>query len=271
MPAVTLESPEGVREQVITWRRHLHRHPELSFHEVNTAQFVADTLASFGGLEVTRPTPTSVMARLVGGAGPGPVLALRADMDALPIVEANAHDFVSRTPGVMHACGHDGHTSMLLGAAKVLVSRRHELRGEIRFLFQHAEELYPGGASEMVKAGVLEGAAMVIGAHLWLSLPVGQVGVKTGALMASLNTFRITIVGAGGHAAIPQQTVDPIVIAAQVVTNLQQVVARNIDALASAVISVTQINGGTTTNVIPGTVEMAGTVRTFDAGLRAKI
>jgi len=268
--AIIAETPETVKDLVVGWRRHLHQHPELSFCEKNTSQFVADTLASFGGLLIARPTPTSVVARLTGGS-PGPVLAIRADMDALPIQEANSHEFVSQFPGVMHACGHDGHTSMLLGAAKILASRRDELRGEVRFLFQHAEELYPGGASEMVRAGVLEGVDMVIGAHLWLALSCGQVGVRTGPLMASLNTFRVTIEGTGGHAAMPQQTVDPIAVAAQVVTNLQHVVSRNVDPLASAVISVTQINGGTTTNVIPGSVEMAGTIRTFDPALRARI
>lgn len=268
--AIIPDTPETVREQVVAWRRHLHQRPELSFHETNTSQFVAETLTSLGGLEITRPTATSVVARLIGG-GPGPVLAIRADIDALPIQEANGHNFVSRNEGVMHACGHDGHTAMLLGAVKILLGRRAEIRGEVRFLFQHAEELYPGGASEMVSAGVLDGVDQVIGAHLWLSLPFGQVGVRQGPLMAALNTFRITIQGAGGHAAIPQQTVDPIAIAAQVVTNLQHVVARNVDPLASAVISVTQISGGTTTNVIPGSVEMAGTVRTFDPALRARI
>jgi amidohydrolase len=269
--AITPETPETVRELVVAWRRHLHQHPELSFHERLTSQFVAETLAWFGGLEITRPTTTSVVARLIGGGGPGPVLAIRADMDALPIQEANSHDFVSQTAGVMHACGHDGHTAMLLGAAKILVTRRDELRGEVRFLFQHAEELHPGGASAMINAGVLDGVDLIVGAHLWLDLPCGQVGVKSGPLMASLDTFRIVIEGIGGHAAMPQQTVDPIAVAAQVVTNLQHVVSRNVDPLASAVVSVTQISGGTTTNVIPGSVEMAGTVRTFDPGLRAKI
>ncbi|HEY2066776.1 MAG TPA: amidohydrolase [Gemmatimonadaceae bacterium] len=261
---------DAVRESVVTWRRHLHRHPELSFHEERTSQFVADTLASFGGLEVTRPTRTSVMARLVS-ARSGPVLALRADMDALPIQETNTHDFVSRTTGVMHACGHDGHTSMLLGAAKVLAAHREHLAGEIRFLFQHAEELYPGGADEMVRAGVLDGVDMVLGAHLWLQLPVGTVAVKAGPLMAGNDTFRIGIHGAGGHAAIPQQTVDSIAIAAQVVTNLQHIVARNVDPIASAVVTVTRIAGGTTTNVIPGSVELEGTVRTLDPELRTKM
>ncbi len=268
--ATTLETPESVRELVVGWRRHLHQHPELSFHEKNTSQFVADTLASFGSLEITRPTATSVVARLTGG-GPGPVLAIRADIDALPIQEANSHDFVSRNAGVMHACGHDGHTAMLLGAVKILVSHRAELRGEIRFLFQHAEELYPGGAREMVNVGVLDGVDKVIGAHLWLGLSCGQVGVKPGPLMASLDTFRVTIEGTGGHAAMPQQTVDPIAVAAQIVTNLQHIVSRNVDPIAPAVISVTQISGGTTTNVIPGSVNMAGTVRTFDPALRARI
>jgi amidohydrolase len=270
VPPAPRATEDSVRETVIAWRRHLHQHPELSFHEERTARFVADTLASFGGLEITRPTPTSVVARLKGSR-PGPVLAMRADIDALPIEERNSHDFVSSNPGVMHACGHDGHTSMMLGAAKVLAGRREEIAGEVRFVFQHAEELNPGGAEELVKAGVMDGVDMVIGAHLWLPMPYGQVGVRSGALMASPDNFVITISGSGGHAAIPHETVDSIAIAAQVVTNLQHVVARNVDPLASAVVSVTRIAGGTTYNVIPGQVELAGTVRTFDATLRARV
>ena len=263
-------TPDAVRDTVIAWRRQLHQQPELSFQETRTSQFVADTLAGFGELEISRPTPTSVVARLVCGAT-GPVLAMRADMDALPIHEANDHAFVSRTAGVMHACGHDGHTAMLLGAAKVLVARRRELRGEVRFIFQHAEELPPGGARELVAAGVLDGVDLVIGAHLWLPLAFGAVSVKAGALMASPDNFRITIEGAGGHAAMPQLTVDSIAIAAQVVTNLQHVVSRGVDPLASAVVSVTRIAGGTAYNVIPGSVELEGTVRTFDPELREKV
>jgi amidohydrolase len=266
----TPPAPETVRDTVIAWRRALHQDPELSFHEERTSAFVADTLAGFGGLEVSRPTPTSVVARLVSER-PGPVLAMRADMDALPIHEANDHAFVSRRPGVMHACGHDGHTSMLLGAAQVLASRRGQLRGEVRFIFQHAEEIPPGGAQELVKAGVMDGVAVVIGAHLWLPMPFGQVGVKAGALMAAPDNFRLTIDGAGGHAAMPQVTVDSIAIAAQVVTNLQHVVSRNVDPLSSVVVSVTRIAGGTAYNVIPGSVELEGTVRTFDPELRDRV
>jgi amidohydrolase len=263
-PTATVET---VREEVIGWRRYLHQHPERSFHEEQTAQWIADMLASFGGLEITRPTPTSVMARLVSGR-PGPVLAIRADIDALPIEERNTHAFVSLNPGVMHACGHDGHTSMLLGAVKVLVGLRDSLTGEIRFIFQHGEELHPGGAEELVKAGVVDGVDMVIGAHLWAPLNVGKVGVKAGPLMAAPDTIRITISGSGGHAALPHQTVDSIAVAAQVIVNLQHIVSRNVDPLHPSVVSITQINGGTTHNVIPGSVDLVGTVRTFDAALR---
>ena len=259
-----------MRDTVIEWRRYLHQNPELSFQEERTARFVADTLASFGGLEIGRPTATSVVARLIGSR-PGRVLAIRADLDALPIEERNNHGFVSRNPGVMHACGHDGHTAMLLGAAKVLASRRDDIAGEVRFVFQHAEELNPGGAEELVSAGAMDGVDLVIGAHLWVPMPFGEVGVRAGALMASPDNFRITISGKGGHAAIPHETVDSIAVAAQVVTNLQHVVSRNVDPLAAAVVSVTQIAGGTTYNVIPGQVKLSGTVRTFDAALRARI
>lgn len=261
---------DSVRHQVIEWRRHLHQHPERSFHENQTAQFITDTLATFGGLEITRPTPTSVLARLVGTA-PAPVLAIRADIDALPIAERNTHEFVSHNPGTMHACGHDAHTAMLLGAARLLTARREDLAGEVRFIFQHAEELYPGGAEELVRAGVVDGVDMVIGAHIWTPLAVGKVGVRAGPLMAAPDTIRITIRGSGGHAALPHQTVDSIAVAAQVIVNLQHIVARNVDPLEPAVVSITRIAGGTTHNVIPGEVELEGTVRTFDESLRSRM
>ncbi|HEY9514041.1 MAG TPA: M20 family metallopeptidase [Gemmatimonadaceae bacterium] len=260
----------GVRDAVVEWRRYLHQHPERSFHEERTAQFVYDKLSELGGLELSRPTATSVVARLKGAA-PGPVLAIRADMDALPITELNEVEYVSQNPGVMHACGHDGHTSMLLGAATVLTGLRERLHGEVRFIFQHAEEDFPGGAQQMVDAGVMDGVDVIIGAHLWLPMPIGKVGVKAGALMASPDTFNIVVRGAGGHAALPHETVDSIAVAAQVVTNLQHIVARNVDPLANAVVSVTRFIAGTTTNVIPGTAELTGTVRTFDAALRDRI
>lgn len=258
---------ERLREDMVGWRRHLHRNPELSFHEHETSRFVHDTLKSFGGLELSRPTGTSVMARLVGGS-PGRTVALRADMDALPIQEENGHEFVSASPGTMHACGHDGHTAMLLAVAKLFSESRDEIPGEVRFFFQHAEELYPGGAEQMVEAGVMDGVDAVLGAHLWSPMPTGGVGVAHGPAMASPDTFRITIKGAGGHAAMPHEAVDPIAAGAQVVTNLQHLVARNADPLKSLVLSVTRFSGGTANNVIPETAELEGTVRVFDAELR---
>ncbi|MGF9906214.1 M20 family metallopeptidase [Brevibacillus porteri] len=268
---VTLnKAVEEIKDQVIAWRRYLHENPELSFHEEKTAQFVYETLLSFGNLEVSRPTKNSVMARLIGSQ-PGKVLAMRADMDALPITEENTFEFVSKNPGVMHACGHDGHTSMLLGTAKLLSGMKDQIKGEVRFFFQHAEEVYPGGAEEMVQAGVMDGVDMVIGTHLWSTMEFGTVGICPGPMMAAPDTFWITVLGKGGHAALPHETIDSIAIAAQVVTNLQHVVSRNADPLDNLVLSVTQFVGGTTYNVIPGAVEICGTVRSFDKNLRESV
>lgn len=264
------ELVEQVADDIVRWRRHLHQHPELSFEEENTAQFVYDTLNSFGGLELSRPTKTSVMARLFG-TQPGKVLAVRADMDALPITEENGFDFVSTSPGVMHACGHDGHTAMLLGTAKILSGMKDQIRGEVRFLFQHAEELFPGGAQQLVDAGVLDGVDFAVGIHLISVIETGTITLAAGPLMAAPDTFEITIIGKGGHAAHPNQTVDSIAIAAQVVTNLQHIVSRNTDPIEPLVVSVTTIHGGTADNVIPGSVQLGGTVRTFDAKLRETV
>src|SRR5919205_4510964 len=177
---MTEDLVDQVRQDVIGWRRHLHQNPELSFEEEQTARFVAETLESFPGIEVSRPTRTSVLGRLNGGR-PGPVLAIRADMDGLPIQEENDFEFASQRPGVMHACGHDAHTAMLLATAKVLSGQREDLPGEGRFLFQHAEELFPGGAEEMIGAGVMDGVDAVIGAHVWSPLEAGEGGNVYGA------------------------------------------------------------------------------------------
>ena len=261
---------DAVSEQVTHWRRYLHENPELSFQEENTSQFIYETLESFGGIELSRPTKTSVVGRIFGKQ-PGKVIAIRADMDALPIQEENTTEYISKNPGVMHACGHDGHTAMLLGAAKVLSECKDEIQGEIRLFFQHAEELFPGGAEEMVQAGVMDGVDAVIGAHLWAPLEIGKIGVVYGPMMASPDTFYITVKGKGGHAALPHQTVDSIAIASQIVTNLQHIVSRNTDPLEQLVVSVTKFTGGTTHNVIPGSVEILGTVRSFDAGIRQSV
>lgn len=259
-----------VSGEVVSWRRYLHRHPELSFQEVNTAQFVYDKLKSFDGLELARPTKTSVVAKLVG-AKPGKVLALRADMDALPLQEENGVEYRSTHPGIMHACGHDGHTAMLLGAAKILSSLKEELAGEIRFIFQHAEEQPPGGAGEIVTAGVLDGVDSILGIHLSTDLEVGKIGVTDGAILANTDTFDVVIKGKGGHGSRPEACIDPIIVGAQVVTNLQQIVSRQISALQSAVVSVTFFQGGMSHNIIPSSVKLGGTVRSFGPKVRQQI
>jgi amidohydrolase len=264
-----LVSPE-LEQQAIAWRRHLHANPELSFQEVETSGYVEETLRGIGGLELTRPTPTSVVATL-SGARPGKVLALRADMDALPIQEETGLEFASTRPGVMHACGHDGHTAMLLASAKALTERRNDLAGEVRFLFQHAEELLPGGASQLVAAGVMDGVDLVVGAHLASIKDVGRIGCPAGPLAAAADTFSAEIRGRGGHAAAPHRALDPVVVAAQVVTNIQHLVSRTVNPIASAVVSVTRIHAGTADNVIPESVELGGTVRTFDPTVRASV
>lgn len=256
-----------IAQEVVGWRRHLHEHPELSFEEVETAQYVFGVLSQFPHLELSRPTKTSVVARLVTGR-PGMTLALRADMDALPIDEENDVPYRSRRQGVMHACGHDGHTAMLLGVAKALSKLRDNLSGEIRFIFQHAEELVPGGAQELVAQGVLDGVDAIVGQHLWQPTQTQKIGVSSGAVMASPDTFYITVNGRGGHAGRPQDNVDPIVIGAQIVTNLQQLASRYVDPLDPFVLSVTKFIGGTADNVIPNSVHLAGTVRTFRNELR---
>jgi amidohydrolase len=257
---------------VVQWRRHLHRHPELSFRERETAAFVADTLAGFGDdLEVQRPAENAVVGRL-GTGRPGPVVALRADIDALPIEEASGVDFASESPGVMHACGHDGHTAMLLGAAKVLADARDRLPGgELRFLFQPAEELAPGGARDLVAAGAVEGVDFVYGCHLWTPLEFGKVAAMPGPFMAAADFFTLAITGRGGHGGLPHLADDTIAIGAQVVTNLQHVVARRIDPLERAVLSVGAFHAGDAPNVLPDRAELAGTVRSFDAGVRERM
>ncbi|MFD4816634.1 M20 family metallopeptidase [Peribacillus butanolivorans] len=268
MSTLTLNSAiEGVREDVINWRRHFHQNPELSYHEKKTSQFVYETLESFGNLEVTRPTEYSVMARLIGSQ-PGKTLGIRADMDALPIEEENSFDFISQTPGVMHACGHDGHTAILLGTAKILSGMKDQIKGEVRFFFQHAEEYFPGGAQEMVDAGVMEGVDYVIAAHLISTLEFGKVGILYGPAMAAPDGFHITIKGKGGHGSAPHDTIDSIAIGAQVVTNLQHIVSRNTDPLDNLVLSIGKFVGGEAANVIANSVEISGTVRSFDLKYR---
>jgi amidohydrolase len=260
----------GVDDDVVAWRRHLHRNPEVSFSEHETAAFVAETLEGFGGeLTVERPTETSVLARLSSGK-PGPTVALRADIDALPIQEESGVEFASERPGAMHACGHDGHTAMLLGAAQTLTQT--ELPGgELRFIFQHAEELPPGGARDLVAAGVMEGVDFVYGCHLWTPLAFGKVAAAPGAFMAAADFFRLTIAGKGGHAGLPHTATDTIAAAAELVGSLQHIVSRRIDPLQPAVVTIGSLHAGDAPNVIPGHAELTGTARSFDPDVRERI
>jgi amidohydrolase len=269
---IAVDGGGPVLEEVVAWRRHLHRHPELSFHERETAAFVADALSGFGGgLDIDRPTENSVVARLDTGR-PGPVVALRADIDALPIDEQSGVEFASERPGVMHACGHDAHTAMLLGAARLLAEARDRLPGgELRFVFQPAEELAPGGARDLVAAGAVDGAALVFGIHVWTSLETGRVAAMPGPFMAAADFFTLAITGVGGHGGMPHQATDTVAIAAQVVNNLQHVVARRIDPLEPAVVTVGAFHAGDAPNVIPGRAELAGTARSFDPTVRDRL
>ena len=261
---------DDLEARSIAWRRHLHANPELSFEEHETSAFIEETLRSFGGLEIERPAGTAVVARLHGGR-PGKVVVLRGDIDALPILEENVIPYASTRPGVMHACGHDGHTAMLLGAAQLLVERRDELAGEVRFVFQHAEELPPGGARDIVEARVLDGADLVAGVHLLSGLETGHVSCAAGPVMAAADLFTLEIKGRGGHGANPHETVDPVSVAAQVITNLQQIVSRETDPFDSVVVSVTTLTAGTARNVIPSSAQIGGTVRTLSLARRTEV
>lgn len=264
------EDIKAILPQVIEWRRHIHRYPELSFQEVETTKYLQAEIEKFGNVAISRPTATGLVARLKGAA-PGPTIALRADMDALKMPELTGLEYVSLQEGVMHACGHDSHTAMLLGVLSIFSKNQKALRGEFVFIFQHAEEMPPGGAIEMVRANVLEGVDAIIGQHVSAIIDVGHMGLLAGPSSANSDCFEIVVSGVGGHASSPQLCVDPIPVAVQIVTAMQQIVSRNISPIDSAVVSVTRINGGTANNVIPDTVTIGGTVRTYTEGNRKKI
>ena len=258
------------------WRHDLHTHPETAFEEHRTGELVAQLLESFGIVVDRGVARTGVIGTLVGsksgGSKPGgPAIALRADMDALPIQEKNGFPHASTHEGRMHACGHDGHTAMLLGAAKYLAETRN-FAGTIHFIFQPAEE-NEGGARLMIEEGVLDRYQVdsVYGMHNWPGLPAGQFAIRPGPMMAAFDIFEITITGRGAHAAMPHLSIDPVVAAAQIVTGLQTIASRNIHPLEGAVVSVTQIHGGDTWNVIPDSVVLRGTTRSFDPAVRDMI
>lgn len=257
-------------EDALRWRRHIHAHPDLSFQEKPTADYIARELASFAGLEISRPVENCVIA-VLRGAHPGPMWALRADIDALPLQEESGERFCSTVPGVMHACGHDAHAAMLMGAVKVLCQLRDRLHGSIKFIFQPAEEVPPGGARELVELGVVDDVEHIFGLHVFPTSPVGTIALKEGVYVASSDNFDITIRGKGGHGSMPQHCIDPVTIGAEMVGALQQVVARNIDPSTAPVLTIATFQAGDSYNVIPDSARLAGTLRTHNQQVRETV
>ncbi|WP_338754613.1 M20 family metallopeptidase [Bacillus sp. FJAT-52991] len=257
-------------EEMISIRRYLHEHPELSFQEVKTPAYIADYHRQLGHEVKEKVGGRGVVATL-RGEKPGKTVALRADFDALAIQEANDIPYKSKVDGVMHACGHDGHTATLLVLAKVLNQLKDELEGTIVFIHQHAEEVSPGGAIAMIEDGCLEGVDVIFGTHLWATEPTGNMMIKSGPIMAAADEFEVTIQGKGGHGAEPHITKDAIVIGSQFVMNVQQIVSRRINPLYPAVISIGHFEALNPFNVIADTAVLKGTVRTFDEEARSMI
>lgn len=260
---------EQIGKAVIDLRRTLHQWPELGFQEERTSALIAKHLQA-AGLEVrTGIARTGVLATLCG-TSEGKTVLLRADIDGLPINEASGAPYSSQNPGVMHACGHDGHTAILLTVAKILAQQRHRFAGTVKFAFQPAEELPPGGAKGMIEEGVLENPRVdaVFGLHLWNGLALGKIGVDAGSIMASVDRFDVVIKGVGSHGAYPHTGVDPIVVGSHVVAAFQTVVSRETPPLAPVVVTVGKFQSGTAFNVIPSQADLSGTVRTVDARIR---
>jgi amidohydrolase len=266
-----LSDAQALFKYTQSMRRDFHTHPELGFQEVRTAGIIAKELTALG-LEVHTGIGITGVVALLEGAKPGPVVLVRADMDALPIREETGAPYASQNHNVMHACGHDSHTAVLLTVAKMLYAHRSKLSGTVKFMFQPAEEGM-GGAERMIEDGVLENPKVdvALALHVWNEKPVGWIGITGGPVMAGAEIFKIKVCGKGGHGALPHLAVDPILAAAQIVSALQGIVARNIAPLQKAVVSVCTIHGGELFNVIPPAVEMTGTIRTFEPAVRTRV
>ncbi|MFC7063538.1 M20 metallopeptidase family protein [Halobacillus seohaensis] len=257
-------------ESMVNTRRYLHQYPEVSFEEKETAKFITSTYDRLGIPYESNVGGNGILATLKGGK-PGKKVALRADFDALPIQEENRVDYKSKIDGVMHACGHDGHTASLLGLAEALLPFQEELPGTLVFLHQHAEEYAPGGAKPIIESGALDDVDAVFGTHLWVNTPLGVIQTSRGPFMAGADRFHIKVKGKGGHGAIPHQTKDAIVIASQLVTSLQQIISRRVNPLDTAVLTVGTFEAGDAFNVIADSATITGTVRTFDASVQEMI
>ena len=271
LESVRKESQSLVAE-VIQWRRHLHAHPELSYKEFNTAKFVSEKLRAMGLTPIEGIAGTGVVVLIEGKNPSKKVVALRADMDALPIQETSDVPYKSQNPGVMHACGHDVHTTSLLGTAKILHTLRDQFEGTVKLLFQPGEEKNPGGASYMIRDGALENPkpSGIIGQHVMPLLPAGTIGFREGMYMASSDEIYLKVIGKGGHAAAPELTIDPILIASHIIVALQQIISRSANPRQPTVLSFGKIIGEGATNIIPNEVNIAGTFRAMDETWRAQ-
>ncbi len=269
MPPTPLALATKHLAKIVALRREIHAHPELGFEETRTSALVARTLKSVGVKTTTGVAKTGVVG-LIKGEGKGPCVALRADMDALPLTEETGLPFASKIPGRMHACGHDAHTAMLLGAAMILQEMRATFPGSVKLIFQPSEERHPGGAPAMIEAGVLESPHVhaIFGQHVLPQADAGTIGFYPGPMMASADELYITVRGKGGHGAMPHRAVDPIVVSAQVILALQTIVSRRASPFQECVVTIGKIAGGTTTNIIPDEVELVGTFRAMDERLR---
>lgn len=265
MPSIDFKSEAlAMRDQLVAWRRDFHRHPELGFQEVRTSSIVAKHLGELG-IEVQTGVGKTGVIGVLDGAKPSPVIMLRFDMDALPIHEANDTDYVSQNPGVMHACGHDAHTAIGMGIARLLTKHRNQLNGTVKFVFQPGEEGC-GGALAMIGDGALEvpKPEISMGLHVWNDMPVGRAGVGAGPIMAAAGLFKIAVQGKGGHGAQPDKTIDAVLVGSAIVNALQSIVARNVEPRQAAVVSVCTFHAGGAFNVIADTAELTGTFRSFD-------
>ena len=256
--------------KIVAHRRHFHMHPEVAFEEHETTEYIAKQIAEYPGITVLRPTATGLVAVMDSGRA-GKTVALRADIDALPILEENNIPYASQNQGKMHACGHDAHAAMLLGALDALHKMRDRLSGTVKFIFQHAEEVFPGGAAGIIASGVLDDVDVFYGCHVGAESPTGTIGLAVGPVYANADSFSIKIQGRGAHAAGPQNSIDPLLIGTEIVQALNFIVSRNIAPHEAAVVTVAAFNAGTAHNIIPDTANILGTARSYTSKVRGLI
>lgn len=265
------QAAQACFDEIVEIRRAIHRWPEMGRKEVRTSQLIFDKLTEMGVEDIQRPAPTAVTGYIHGKKGPGKTIAIRSDIDALAVTEDTGLPFSSENTGYMHCCGHDMHVAMLMGVAKILLSKRDEFAGSVKLIFQHSEDTLPGGAKELVEAGVMEGVDAIFGMHLIPDEEVGRVMIHPGPLTTSVDLFDVTVVGKGGHGSTPHLTRDPILAACQMVVALQQIPSRRIDPLETVIAPVCSFHSGDAPNVIPGEAKFGGVARAYEDSVRKQL